>query len=230
MYLIIFSCDIHRIMILLSKMWEKEYKKEKFYWGLKPADGLKEVLKYTPKGVALDIGAGEGRNSIFLAENGFKVEAIDKIPEGLEKCRKFAKKYNLPIKIKVIDVKRFKFKKNKYSLILSIAALDFLKFPEIKKIILKIKHSLKKRGVFYLAVFSIKDPLFKKCKKRKLKMIEKNTFYLPKLKTPRHFFERKELLNLLGSFKVIKIKEQKLKDMHHGKVHLHCIIKAIGKK
>jgi len=69
-------------------MWQKEYKKKQFYWGLKPTPRLKQVIKYAKRGKALDVGAGEGRNSIFLAQNGFEVEAIDLIPEGLEKLKK----------------------------------------------------------------------------------------------------------------------------------------------
>lgn len=189
---------------------------------VKPVKGLKEVLKYAPKGAALDIGAGEGRNSIFLAKNGFKVEAIDKIKEGLKKCKNLAEKYKLPIKTEVVDVKKFKFEKNKYSLILAIASLDFLKFSEIKKIIPKIKKSLKRNGILYLVIFSTKDPAFKRCKEN-FKMIEKNSFYLPKLKTYRHFFTKKELLTL---FENPQLKEGKIKDTNH----CHEIIKVIYKK
>ena len=210
-------------------MWNKEYKKEKFYWGTKPEVGLKEVLRYAPKGIALDIGAGEGRNSIFLAKNGFRVEAIDKNEEGLKKCKKLAQKYNLRLKTKIADIRKFKFLRNKYSLIVAVASLDFLKFSEIKKIFLQIKKSLKKEGVFYLVAFSIKDPVFQKCKK-KLKMAEKNTFYLPKFKTSRHFFEKKELLNLLRNLKIVKLKEEKIREKHKKRIHFHHLIKVIAKK
>lgn len=209
-------------------MWREEYKKENSYWGIRPEKGLREVLKYAQKGIALDIGTGEGRNSIFLARNGFEVEAIDKIPEGLNKCKKIAKKYNLSIKTRAVDIRKFRFKKNKYSLVLSINALDFLKFAEVQKIVPKIKKSLKKGGAFYLSVFSTKDPAFKRCKK-KFKMTEKNTFYLPKLKTYRHFYESKELLNLLKGFKILKIEEKKKEDFHN-KSHFHWIIKYVGIK
>ncbi len=65
-------------------MWEKEYKKKTFYWGLKPDPLLVKYLPQIPKGKALDIGAGEGRNSFFLAKEGFEVEAIDIVKEGLK--------------------------------------------------------------------------------------------------------------------------------------------------
>jgi len=210
-------------------VWEKEYKTRRFYWGLRPVIGLKEVLKYTKKGIALDIGAGEGRNSIFLAKNGFEVEAMDKIKAGLEKCKKLAKKYNLPIKTKVIDIKNFDFKKNRYTLILGIGVFDFLRFSEFKKIIKKIYRSLTKNGIFYLIVFSIRDPAFKRYKEKNLATKEKNTFYLPKIKMYRHFFSKKELLNLLGNFQVIKIREEKIKDVHDFP-HYHSLIRVIARK
>lgn len=210
-------------------MWQREYEKKGFYWGSKPEKGLKEVLKYTKRGIALDIGAGEGRNSIFLAKNEFEVEAIDKIEEGLEKCKKNAEKYNLPIKTKVSDIKKLRFRKNKYSLVLSIATLDFFRFSEIKKLFPRIKGSMKKGGILYFVCFSTKDPVFKKSR-GKLKIIEKNTFYFPKFKTFRHFFEKKELLDLLKDFKILKIKEKKIKDVHGDEIHYHQIIKVIAKK
>ena len=211
-------------------MWKKEYKKRRFYWGLKPDVGLKEAVKYARRGIALDLGAGEGRNSVFLAKNGFEVEAIDKIKNGLEKCEKLSQRCNLTIKTENIDIRKFRFEKNRYSLILSIATLDFFKFSEIKKIVSKIQKSLKKDGVFYLVVFSEKDPLFNDCRGRKLKTIEKDTFYVPKLKTFQHFFRKEELSKLFKNFKIIKIKSKKIRESHGGKSHLHYIIINIVKK
>ncbi len=115
-------------------MWQKEYRKRGFYWGLKPDKGLKKAIKYAPKGVALDIGAGEGRNSIFLAKNGFRVEAIDKHFDGLKKCKTIAENYSFKISVKTKDITKFNFPHNKYSLIVSVAAIDFLKKSEIEKI------------------------------------------------------------------------------------------------
>jgi len=211
-------------------MWQKEYKKEKFYWGTKPLPDLKEIIKISPRGIALDIGAGEGRNSIFLAKNGFEVEAIDKVREGLEKCQKLAEKYNLPIKTKVVDVKKFKFEENKYSLILSVNALDFLKLKEIKKLLKKIKYSLLGRGFFYLTVFTREDPLCKKYIKERVKMPERYTFFIYNFKTYHHFFEKEELLNLLKDFEVLKIEEKRIKEKHGGKTHFHHLIRIICKK
>lgn len=211
-------------------MREKEYKTKEFYWGLAPHSLLVKFLPIVQRGKALDIGAGEGRNSIFLAKNGFEVEAIDINKEGLEKCKQIAKKYNLPITTKVIDIKSFSFEPRKYSLILSIATMDFLKKSEIEIIIKKIKKSLIEKGYVLLLVISNKDPLYQKIKELKLKEVEENTFYLPKYKTFRHFFTQKELKELFKDFKIIYLKQQKIKDIGHGEPHFHNVIGLLAQK
>ena len=90
---------------------------KKFNWGLKPSPILEKFIHLIPKGKAIDIGAGEGRDSFFLAKNGFEVEAIDKDSENLDKCKKFAQQKNLPIRTEVCDVREFEFKENEYSLV-----------------------------------------------------------------------------------------------------------------
>lgn len=196
----------------------------------KPNPVLKKFVKSFPKGEALDLGAGQGRNSLFLAEKGFKVEAVDKDYKALEKCNNFAKRKKLKIKIVKSDIRKFDFKKNKYSLVISIAALDFLKKTEIENIIKKIRKSLTKNGIIFLFVFSIKDPIYKKIKEIKLKEIEENTFYLPKYKTYRHFFTKKEIIKILQEFKIIHLKQKKIKDTGHGQPHFHNVIEIIAKK
>jgi len=197
---------------------------------LKPNPVLEKFIKSFPKGKALDLGAGQGRNSIFLAKKGFKVEAIDKDYKSLEICSNSAKNKKLKIKIIKSDIRKFDFKKNKYSLVVSVASLDFLKKKEIEIIIKKIRESLIKNGIIFLFVFSVKDPLYKKIKKIELKEIEENTFYLPKYKTYRHFFTKKEIHEILQEFKIIHLKQKKIKDTGHGQSHFHNTIEVIAKK
>ncbi|NQT50243.1 class I SAM-dependent methyltransferase [Candidatus Kuenenbacteria bacterium] len=174
-------------------MWKNEYKKKDFYWGLKPDPALVKLLPKIKKGIVLDIGAGEGRNSIYFARKGFKVMAIDIVKAGLEKLENYAKEKRLDIVIKLADIRKFKFVPNKYSLVLAVATIDFLKGSEVRQIIEKIKKSLVSRGYIYLLVFSTKDPLYKKIKKLGAVEVEKNTFYLRKSKVFRHFFTQREL-------------------------------------
>lgn len=212
-------------------MQEKEYKQKKYYWGgLKPNSALEKYLAKFPKGKALDIGAGGGRNSIFLAENGFKVEAIDKVKEGLEKIKNLAKEHKLKIKTKKCDINNFKFEKNNYSLVVATYSLDFLKKNEIYLILNKIKKSVITNGFVYLFVFSVKDPMYKFITEKGIEQIEKNTFYLPKYKTYRHFFTKNELQEKFKNFKIILLKQKQILDKGHDKPHYHNVIELLAQK
>ncbi len=195
----------------------------------KPVKRLKKIIKYSSKGKALDIGAGNGRNSFFLAKNGFEVTAIDISPENIEFIKKISEKQRLNIKAKLIDVRKFKFSPKTYSLIIAISVLDFLKRKEVEKTIKKIKKALKNKGIFYLSVFSIRDPFFKRFKEN-FKEVERNTFFLPRKQIFRHFFTKKEVKDLLKGLEIISFEERRFRDTSHGSPHFHTVIECIVKK
>jgi len=63
-----------------------------------------------------------------------------------------------------------------------------------------------------------------------LKEIEENTFYMPKYKTYRHFFEDKEIKEYFKDFKIIHLRQKTIKDIGHDKPHLHKIIEIFAQK
>lgn len=60
-----------------------------------PAEFLAEQLPRLPKGLALDIAAGSGRNTLYLASRGFTVEAIDRDEQALALLTDTARRHNL---------------------------------------------------------------------------------------------------------------------------------------
>src|SRR5262245_2492719 len=63
-----------------------------FYYGLKPSEELEAFLNEThpPAGEALDLGCGEGRNSLLLARYGYHVHAVDSSSQGIQKLEGYA--------------------------------------------------------------------------------------------------------------------------------------------
>lgn len=57
--------------------YDLEYKACPCFWGLEPGKFVKSVLKQISSGKVLDLGAGEGKNAIYLAELGFNVTAVE---------------------------------------------------------------------------------------------------------------------------------------------------------
>lgn len=52
--------------------------------GLSPSPLVRSAMNHAPKGRALELGAGSGRNGLFMAHNDFKVTAVDSVLSGLE--------------------------------------------------------------------------------------------------------------------------------------------------
>lgn len=66
-----------KAMKLDQKRWDERFKGRRFAFGKEPNPFLKKHIRLLPKGKALDIATGEGRNAVFLAQHGFEVDAVD---------------------------------------------------------------------------------------------------------------------------------------------------------
>lgn len=71
---------------------------------LNPEKSLIENIGYLKKGSALDIACGDGRNTLYLLENGFKVTGVDFSSKALERLMRFTKKNNYLVNTKQIDL------------------------------------------------------------------------------------------------------------------------------
>ena len=66
--------------------------------GIAPSSFLLENFNLLPRGLALDIAMGEGRNAIYLASRGFDVDGVDADPEAVSRARSAARKLGVPIR------------------------------------------------------------------------------------------------------------------------------------
>ncbi len=76
--------------------WDDRYSSAEFEWSMHPNQFVAEQLAGLPPGRALDLAAGEGRNSVWLAERGWSVTAVDFSRVGLEKGRKLSAAHGVP--------------------------------------------------------------------------------------------------------------------------------------
>lgn len=67
--------------------WDVRYRESGLVWSPGPNQFVEAELADVPPGRALDLGAGEGRNAIWLAEQGWRVTAVDFSQAGLDKGR-----------------------------------------------------------------------------------------------------------------------------------------------
>jgi tellurite methyltransferase len=88
-----------------SESWDERYASGK-YSSAEPHKLLREVVSKLKPGKALDLASGTGRNSIFLAENGWEVTAVDNSAVGLEIARNRAEQKSLNINFIVADLEK----------------------------------------------------------------------------------------------------------------------------
>jgi len=75
--------------------WDKVYRLDQAIFVHRPTDLLVTAVKGRQPGSALDIGMGQGRNSIFLAQQGWNVTGFDPSQEGVRQARERAAKLGL---------------------------------------------------------------------------------------------------------------------------------------
>ena len=82
--------------------------RQDFFQNDQPSTLLTRYLPTVSRGRALDIAAGKGRNSLFLAQAGFEVEAIDRDNDALLFCERRATQLGLQnITLRQIDLEKF---------------------------------------------------------------------------------------------------------------------------
>ncbi len=79
---------------------------------------LVEMVHGRKPGTALDMGAGEGRNAVYLAKQGWRVTAVDPASEALALGAKRAEAAGAPIKTVATTDTEFDFGRNQWDLIL----------------------------------------------------------------------------------------------------------------
>lgn len=72
-------------------MWNERFAGDDYVYGTEPADFLKrEAGRLAPRSKVLSVAEGEGRNAVWLAQQGHDVTAMDGAPNAVNKARRLA--------------------------------------------------------------------------------------------------------------------------------------------
>ena len=78
-------------------MWDQRYSSKDYAYGTKANDFLVSMYDKLPTGKILCLAEGEGRNAVWLAEQGNEVTAVDASEIGLKKADKLAKERRVKV-------------------------------------------------------------------------------------------------------------------------------------
>lgn len=197
-----------------------------FYYGLNPSERLTQFLNDThpPVGEALDLGCGEGRNSLLLARYGYHVRAVDASSQGIQKLEKYARSQGLNnIDGEVADVRTVQLKPNFYDAIVAVTIIDHVAETEGKKVAEAVINALKPGGFVFIEAFNIRDPAADTARKENETISETASFV-------QHYFDEGELAAWFSSLNTVLYEEIMKYDDSHGEPHYHGLARLIARK
>jgi SAM-dependent methyltransferase len=96
-----------------------------------PEPFLMEMIDLLPRGVALDVAAGRGRNALALARAGLRVVAVDFSLEAMRTVAEGARIEKLAVWPVAANLDDFHFRPDSFDAILNVNYLDRSLFPKM---------------------------------------------------------------------------------------------------
>ncbi len=150
---------------------------------LEPAQFLVDNIELLPKGRALDVAMGAGRNTIYLAKMGFHVEGMDVSAEAVSSALQLARKAGVTIRAQVADLEsNYHIEKDAYDVIICFNYLQ-------RSLIPQIKDGLRKGGMVVYETFIVDQAKF------------------GKPKNPDYLLKHNELLGIFRNFRCLRYRE-----------------------
>ena len=143
----------------------------------------------------LDLGCGNGRDSMYFSKKGLEVTAIDISESGIKALK--ARSQNTRCVQK--DIRKINFPKNSFDVIYANLSLHYFDNKTLDEIFDNLYKILRKEGLIFVKCKSVKDSHFGKGKK-----IEENVY---KEGHVRHFFTKEYMIEKLKKFNVLKVRK-----------------------
>ncbi len=190
-----------------TKVWDRIYSEDKQFFGEEPSTFSRmcyDVMKRSKVEKILELGCGHGRDCIFLASRGIEIETFDFSKVAVDTLIAHARRSGLRIDASVLDAKKglpypdavfdAVYSHMFFSMHFTVKELKFL-FSEVKRV-------LRINGFHFFSVRSTKDKFYGKGRKIDDNVYDVKGFVL-------RFFTRKQIMDFIEGFEVIKIVEGK---------------------
>lgn len=165
--------------------WDERYSRSTFIFGKSPAQFLAENYHFIPfQGTVLDMGMGEGRNAVFLAQKGYKVTGVDISSVAVKKSYLLAQEFAVKIKGVVASLKDYKIQPNSFDAIICFYYVD-------RSLVEKIKTWLKPGGILIYEAYTLRE-------KNKRNLIHSSED---------EYLKEQELLKMFPTMRVLKYQE-----------------------
>lgn len=170
-------------MIEDKERWNRRHVEKPMRSGVEPI--VEKYIHQASSGKALDIACGIGRNTHFMAENGFNVDAVDISDYALSQVRE-----SNTIKKIEVDLDSYVIEQESYDLIVNINYLSRRLFPQIK-------NGLKKGGIVIFETFIVAHGDFAQPSNPEF-LLQKNELLHAFIGLDTIYYEERDDINLRG--------------------------------
>lgn len=195
--------------------WQKRFAASEYVFGEAPNAFLARQQALLPKpGKALAVADGEGRNGVWLAEQGLDVTSLDFSPNAQAKARALAARRGVGIATELADVLTYAWPTAAYDVI-AVVFIQFMGPAERSRVFAGIRQALKPGGLLLMEGYTPKQ-------------IEYGT---GGPKEPENMYTRALLEQEFASFAERKIEDYEV-EMHEGSGHggLSAVIDLVARK
>ena len=196
--------------------YEMLYQSDEYYWGKEPADFLEKliaVLPPVPGLKVLDIGCGEGKDAVYMAEKGYDVTAFDITGSGIRKTLRLAAERGVSIRAFTADINDFQLEE-KFDIIYSTGTIQYLADENIPGFFRKVRDLTRPGGLNYFNVF-----------------VEKPFLSLPPdWDREEKMWKTAALFSFYADWRIRLIDEIIFEDKSGGIPHFHCMDTILAEK
>ena len=140
-----------------AQTWDARFSTEDYIFGTAPNAWLAQHRDLLPAGGrVLAVADGEGRNSVWLAQQGMQVDAFDISPVGVAKATKLAQQANVAVNYQACGADNFDWKPETYDAVVAV----FIQFaaPDARaRLFAHMKSALKPDGLILLQGYTPKQ-------------------------------------------------------------------------
>lgn len=132
--------------------WNEKFANTDYVYGTEPNDFLASVVTNLQRGATLSLAEGEGRNAVWLAQQGFTVSAIEQSEKGVGKTLRLALQRGVIVMAERGELETFHIQPNSWDLVVSIYAHTPQELR--RKLHRQVVAGLKPGGVFVLEAYT----------------------------------------------------------------------------
>lgn len=192
--------------------WAREYGRtpQRYIWGTEPSSLAREVSGVVPPGGrVLELGCGEGRDSVFFAGQGFAVTGVDISRAGIAKAERLAEARGVRARWLVGDAARVVLR-GPFDLVYSCGAIHYVARSERERLFRRLKALTPPGGYHAHVVFTDREVY-----------VEKGEVI--------DYFVPGELASLYATWQIVRRHETLIACAQDGTPHRHSVEELVAR-